>query len=130
MTTETPVKDKPASKTGRESAPRLVHTIFATMRKVFGRAEDERETVGGDPTVEHHASWALTMSVQPDDCDGGFIAECAEVPGAMGQGETEDEALRDLVEAINAVVAVRLEQSSDATRESTADGTRIVSVQL
>jgi predicted RNase H-like HicB family nuclease len=70
------------------------------------------------------------MSVEPDECDGGFVAECIEVPGAMGQGETEDEALRDLVEAINAIVAVRLEQTFEAASGTAPDGTRTLSVQF
>lgn len=130
MTTQSPVKGKATSKASRESAPGFVHSIFGTLRKVFGRAEDERKTVGEPSDLEHSATWALTMSVEADEYDGGFVAACAEVPGAMGQGESEDEALHDLLEAINAIVAVRLEQNFKGKRQTAPDGARIVSVQL
>jgi predicted RNase H-like HicB family nuclease len=41
--------------------------------------------------------------VEPDEIDGGFVAECLEVPGAMSQGETKEEALKGLVEVLQEV---------------------------
>jgi predicted RNase H-like HicB family nuclease len=41
--------------------------------------------------------------------EGGFVAYSNEYPGAIGQGETEEEALRDLQEAIDLLKEV-LEQ--------------------
>jgi predicted RNase H-like HicB family nuclease len=38
--------------------------------------------------------------VVPDEEDGGFVASVPAVPGVYGQGETEDEAYRDVVEAL------------------------------
>jgi len=35
--------------------------------------------------------------------EGGFIATDPKYPGAVGQGETEEEAIRDLEEAIKAI---------------------------
>lgn len=43
----------------------------------------------------------LTAIVRP--CDEGFVASCAEVPGAEVVGATEEDALASLVEAIGIV---------------------------
>jgi predicted RNase H-like HicB family nuclease len=41
---------------------------------------------------------AIVHRGEPEE--GGFWATCLEVPGANGQGETKDDCLRDLSEAI------------------------------
>jgi predicted RNase H-like HicB family nuclease len=41
---------------------------------------------------------AIVHRGEPDE--GGFWATCLEVPGANGQGETKEECLRNLSEAI------------------------------
>ncbi len=48
--------------------------------------------------------------------EGGFIAECPDVPGAMGQGETEREAIESLIAAI---IAIEL---WDSGTDSPSDG--------
>jgi predicted RNase H-like HicB family nuclease len=45
--------------------------------------------------------------------EGGFVAYSSEYPGAVGQGETEKEALKDLEEAIQ-VLKEYLEQKKNA----------------
>ncbi len=37
---------------------------------------------------------------QGEPTEGGFWATCLEVPGANGQGETKEECLSDLAEAV------------------------------
>ena len=59
--------------------------------------------------VEHEGDW--------------YIAYCAEVPGATGQGRTREECLRNLADAIALVLEQRREDSlrglpADATRET------------
>lgn len=51
----------------------------------------------------------LTQLVLDPQEEGGFVAYSNEYPGAIGQGETEEEALRDLQEAIDLLKEV-LEQ--------------------
>jgi predicted RNase H-like HicB family nuclease len=48
--------------------------------------------------------------------EGGYSAQCLELPGAISQGETKDEALRNTKEAIEAVLEV-------LTREAKVLGT-------
>ena len=48
----------------------------------------------------------FTAIIEPGD-DGWFIAYCAEVPEANGQGKTRDEARQNLAEAIALVLEHR-----------------------
>jgi len=43
--------------------------------------------------------------------EGGFWATCLEVPGANGQGETKEEGLRDLGEAIRLLLETEREEA-------------------
>ena len=52
---------------------------------------------------------------RPDEVDGGFIAECPEIPGCMSEGKTEEEALANLHEAIALCLEVRREQGLPLT---------------
>ena len=47
---------------------------------------------------------------QGDKNEGGFWATCLEVPGANGQGETQEECLRDLSAAVQLLVATEREE--------------------
>ena len=38
--------------------------------------------------------------------EGGYSAQCLELPGAISQGETKEDALRNIKEAIEAVLEV------------------------
>ena len=54
--------------------------------------------------------------------EGGYWAVCPEVPGANGQGETQDEAKESLRQAISLILEDRLEDalrglSEDVVRE-------------
>jgi len=42
--------------------------------------------------------------------EGGFWATCLEVPGANGQGETREECLRNLTEAIQLLLETEREE--------------------
>ena len=57
-----------------------------------------------------------------EDVEDGFIAYCAEVPGANGQGDTREECLENLREAIALILEHRREETlrgvpAGATRE-------------
>ena len=40
------------------------------------------------------------------DGDGGYSVQCVELPGAISQGETREEALKNIKEAIELVLEV------------------------
>lgn len=42
----------------------------------------------------------FTFILEPDD-DSGFVARCLELKGIYGQGETEDEVLKDIQQALD-----------------------------
>jgi predicted RNase H-like HicB family nuclease len=63
-----------------------------------------------------HSTWELTVRVRKDELDGGWVAECPELPGCFSQGETEDEALRNISDAIAGIISLRVDQSV-ATRD-------------
>lgn len=42
----------------------------------------------------------FAVAIHPDPEDGGFVATLPSLPGVVGQGETEDEALQDIREAL------------------------------
>jgi predicted RNase H-like HicB family nuclease len=50
----------------------------------------------------------FTASIEVAE-EGGYVAFCPEIPGANGQGETPEEAKRNLAEAIELILADRLE---------------------
>ena len=52
------------------------------------------------------------------DEDGWYVVECPTVPGCMSQGKTEEEALRNVQEAIQLCLEVRREQGLPLTIES------------
>ena len=53
----------------------------------------------------------FTVVLEPAD-EGGFIAQCVELPAAISQGETKKEALKNIKEAIELVLEVRKEQAA------------------
>jgi predicted RNase H-like HicB family nuclease len=52
----------------------------------------------------------FTVQLRRDELDGGWIAECVDLPGCVSDGDTVDEALQHLMEAITGVLSVRLQQ--------------------
>lgn len=54
------------------------------------------------------------------DEDGIYVVECPAIPGCVSQGKTEEEALRNIEDAIRECLAVRVERGmppSVATHE-------------
>jgi predicted RNase H-like HicB family nuclease len=51
----------------------------------------------------------LSVTVEQDE-DGVWIAECPSIPGCVSQGDTRDEALANIQEAIALCLEVRAEQ--------------------
>jgi predicted RNase H-like HicB family nuclease len=50
--------------------------------------------------------------------DGYFVAECLEIPGCMSQGQTEEEAVKNALDAIKACLGVMLEDFLKRARQS------------
>jgi predicted RNase H-like HicB family nuclease len=56
----------------------------------------------------------FTVSLHRDE-DGMVIAECPAIPGCVSQGRTEEEAERNIREAIQACLEVRAEKGMPLT---------------
>ncbi len=52
---------------------------------------------------------AILHKGEPDE--GGFWATCLEVPGANGQGETREECLLNLAEAVKLILEINEEEA-------------------
>ena len=68
-----------------------------------------------DMVCRHHHSFAMDITVVLHDCslDGetGFAATCVEFPEANGQGETRDECIANLKDAVKDVLQFRREEA-------------------
>ena len=56
----------------------------------------------------------LTIALREDHEEGGFIAECLDIPGCVSEGETQDEAVDNVQKAIRGCLEVMFE---DCVRE-------------
>jgi predicted RNase H-like HicB family nuclease len=79
----------------------------------------ESEQAGHRPFLRQ-----LTVSLERDDLDGGWVAECLELPGCVAQGETLDEAISNIIDAIAAVITVRMEQQINLEPMTDTDNRR------
>jgi predicted RNase H-like HicB family nuclease len=52
------------------------------------------------------------------DEDGAWIAECSSIPGCVSQGQTKEEALENIKDAIAACLQVRAERGLPLTIET------------
>ena len=64
--------------------------------------------------------WTFTVVIEPDLDDGGYVVHCPALKGCWSQGETVDEALRNIVDAISGWLAVHIERSLDIPHLSTS----------
>ncbi len=55
----------------------------------------------------------FTVLVEPDPEDGGFVASTPTLKGVYGQGETEEEAVRDFQTALNFTLRAMVEEGED-----------------
>jgi predicted RNase H-like HicB family nuclease len=72
-------------------------------------------TVSDEQAVPVPTGPTLTVRIRTDELDGGYIAECLELPGCVSEGESEEEALENLTEAVAGVLAVRFLKSVRAS---------------
>lgn len=66
---------------------------------------------------------ALTIIIEPCD-EGGFVAYVPEVPGAVSQGETQEEAKEMVLDALRELMAYRRQKAV----KNLADGAVVTEV--
>ena len=59
----------------------------------------------------------ITVTIDRDE-DGVWVAECPSIPGCVSQGDTKDEALANIREAIELCIEVRAESGMPLTVET------------
>ena len=59
----------------------------------------------------------LMVTIDRDE-DGVWVVECPSIPGCVSQGDTKDEALSNIREAIALCIEVRAEQGLPLTVET------------
>ena len=59
----------------------------------------------------------ITVTIDRDE-DGVWIAECPSIPGCVSQGDTTEEALTNIQEAIKLCIEVRAEHGMPLTIET------------
>ena len=59
----------------------------------------------------------ITVTIDRDE-DGIWVAECPSIPGCVSQGDTKDEALANVREAIELCIEVRAEKGMPLTIET------------
>ena len=59
----------------------------------------------------------FTVTIDRDE-DGMWVVECPAIPGCVSQGETKDEALENVKDAIKSCLEVRAEHGIPLTIES------------
>ncbi len=64
----------------------------------------------------------FTVLLTPDKEDGGYVADCPAIPGCISEGETVEEALTNIKEAIEGC----LESLAARQEPMPSDGTVIV----
>lgn len=75
-------------------------------RLTVGRMANDHDEGGGTVTT----NVTFTVEVEEDTIDGGFVAKCVDLPGCYSHGDTEDEAVRNVVEAISGVMEARMQR--------------------
>lgn len=86
--------------------PLHVHRLFDSIRRFLKQFESSREEHVDQNRHTVKSSWELTIRAEEDELDGGWIAMCEQMPGTWSQGETEDEAIENLLEAVAGVLQV------------------------
>jgi predicted RNase H-like HicB family nuclease len=133
MTTDT--VDRPATtgtnrpSAGRRTAsarrgplPELWFRILAKIRDALGPEDGIGRAAARPADDDLAAHWRLRVAVEEDELDGGYIARCVDLPGCMSQGETKEEALENLNDAIGGVIAARLNSHIQAHEYKTVKG--------
>lgn len=57
------------------------------------------------------------ITITPDE-DGVYVAECPSIPGCLSQGDTREQAIENIQEAIKLCLEVRKEQGLPLTIET------------
>ncbi len=64
----------------------------------------------------------FNVVLEKDEMDGGFVVRCLDLPGCVSGGETEEEAIANIADAIGGVITARmLENLRESLAQPRAD---------
>lgn len=106
--------------------PAGAYRLFRAVRRAFRRFETARS----ESDTHHQAEWTLHFHLEPDEDDGGYVIECIELPGCMSQGETREEAIANLKDAIVEVLTVRVREQLQPTDSLDDDGEDSITIAI
>jgi predicted RNase H-like HicB family nuclease len=99
---------------GTQAASRTLERLVRAARALRAAARTaaiEWKSVTHDETGDTlSANVTFRVEVEKDTVDGGYVASCLNLPGCFSQGATEEEAVRNIVEAIAGVMEARMER--------------------
>lgn len=73
--------------------------------------------------------FTYAVKLMPDKSDGGYVVTCRDLPEAITQGETIEEALIEAADCLDEAIAARIDDGSDIPVPTAAKrGERLVSV--
>jgi predicted RNase H-like HicB family nuclease len=111
----------------------MFRRLLDSIRKAAGLGTRVNATHWDEENSALHAEIEFKVSVIEDELDGGYIVECLNLPGCMSQGDTVEEAVENIGEAIAGVLAARFERNlraQEAAIEAGADRPRELTVPL
>lgn len=76
------------------------HRFVRRFRRAVRAFESER--------TDTESMWTFHVRLTRDELDGGWTAECLDLPGCVSDGATQQEAVANLTDAIAEVIAVRM----------------------
>ena len=92
------------------------------LRRLFRRDQ------GGWLDSIRDTGFNLTVQVEEDDVDGGYVATIVNVPGCMSQGDTVMEAVENVVEAFTEYIAAQAAEELGDRPAPTAGRTETLQV--
>jgi predicted RNase H-like HicB family nuclease len=79
----------------------------------------KRGIYSNDPPAQEEGARRMKFQVTVDrDEDGVWVVECPSIPGCVSQGDTKEEALENVREAISLCLEVRAERGLPLTIET------------
>ena len=102
--------------------------MTTALRDLVARIRQAVEVLGSGAApsttspIPHPREVQFSVRLERDTLDGGWAAECIDLPGCVSQGETEHEALENIIDAITAVLSARMESQLPVDGPDCNDG--------
>lgn len=106
---------KRASPVKRDQTPQVPPdpkrgTVSVSSPKRIGKTAPARSFLGKSESV---GPLVYPVQLTPDKKDGGYIVTCRDLPEAITQGDTLEEALVEAADALEEAVAARIDDGRD-----------------